>query len=532
MKIHEKITTSKFSFSEVGLSEVEKELENLNPKKANTQNNIPAKHLKQTSDICCTNLHKIINETIKKCSFPSQLKLADISPVFKKDDAMNVKNYRPVSVLPAVSKLFERVMQRQIASHIEKHLTRFLCGFRKGFNTQHALISLIEKWKLTLDKHGYAGAILMDLSKAFDTLNHDLLLAKLHAYGFDKNALSLIKSYLTNRWQRTKINTSFSSWSELIQGVPQGSVLGPLLFNIYINDLFFIIEETDVCNYADDTTFYACDKDLKIVVQKLEHDSLLAIEWFENNYMKLNHDKCQLLISGFKYESIWVTIGKSRIWENKNAKLLGINIDRDLKFDEHVSTLCKKASCKLTALCRLTKFLPFYKRRTLLKSFVESQFSYCPLTWMFHSREINNKINRLHERALRVIYRDDISSFTELLAKDGSVCIHHRNTQSLAIELYKSKHFSPSLMKDIFLEKDYDGPKLRSQTDFKLPHVNTVYNGTDSLRFFGAKLWNIVPEAIKNAASLDNFKRDIKKWVPTSCPCRICKSYIQGVGYI
>ena len=213
------------------------------------------------------------------------MKLADITPTFKKGDATCAENYRPVSVLPVVSKIYEKIMQRQIISYIDNYLSPFLCGFKKGYSPQNALLSLIEKWKKIIDNHGYSGAVLMDLSKASDTLNHDFLIAKLDMYGFDKLALRLISSYLSKRWQMTKINQSFSSWVELLQGVQQGSVLGPLLFNIYINVL---IEQTDVCNYADDNTLTACDMSLENLLKRLEHDSPLAIEWFQNNYMKLN----------------------------------------------------------------------------------------------------------------------------------------------------------------------------------------------------------------------------------------------------
>ena len=156
--------------------------------------------------------------------------------VTKKDDLTKAKNYRPVSVLPGVSKIIERLMHKQISFYIDQFLSPCIFDYRKGFSTKHALLSLIEKWKRELDNKGYGGAILMDLSKAFDTINHDLLIAKLHVYSFSEESLKLIKSYLTKRWQRTKLNTDFSKWTEILLGVPQRSVLGPLLFNIYIND--------------------------------------------------------------------------------------------------------------------------------------------------------------------------------------------------------------------------------------------------------------------------------------------------------
>ena len=275
----------------------------------------------------------------------------------------------------------ERIIQKQMLDHIENNLSTKLCGYRKGFSAQHALIRLIEKWRATLDRKGYAGAVLMDLSKAFDTINHDLLIAKLHAYGFHKNALEVILNYLSNRSQRIKVNTAFSSWRERIQGVPQGSVLGPILFNIYINDIFYILQDTNICNFADDTTPFGCNLDIKEVL-RLEHDSALAISWFESNYMNLNIDKCHLLVSGNQHEFMWAKVGDDIIWEQGSAKLLGIDIDNQLKFDKHVAGICTK----LTALIRMATFLTFEKRWVIFKAFFESQFKYCPLVWMFHFR--------------------------------------------------------------------------------------------------------------------------------------------------
>ena len=173
-------------------------------------------------------------------------------------------------------------MQKQINSFITDYLSDFLRGYRQDFST-HVLIKLIESWRQSLDNRGYSEAVLMDLSKAFDTINHELLIAKFHAYGFNKESLELILDHLSNRQQRTKIYDNFSSWADLIEGVPKGSVLGPLLLNIYIHDLFYLTEFTDACNFADDTTYFACDSDLEHLMEKLEHDTKLAIDGLKIN---------------------------------------------------------------------------------------------------------------------------------------------------------------------------------------------------------------------------------------------------------
>ena len=171
-------------------------------------------------------------------------------------------------------------MYEHLIPFVECFLSPLLCGFRKGYNSQHALLKFLETCKITMDNGDFAGALLMDLSKAFDCLNHELLLAKLHAYGFSRSVLALIHGYLSNRRQRVKINGSFSMWKNTNLGVPQSSVLGPLLFKIHINDIFLLMNGTEICNYADDTTLYSCDYEVKNVITRLEQDANRLTAWF------------------------------------------------------------------------------------------------------------------------------------------------------------------------------------------------------------------------------------------------------------
>ena len=168
----------------------------------------------------------------------------------------------------------------------------------------------------------------MDLSKAYDSLPHDLLVAKFEAYGIDKNGLNLIHNYLTNRKQRTKTSSSYSEWYDIVRGVPQGSILGPLFFNLFINDLFLLIERTNICNFADDNTIYSCNINLQTILKDLKYDMKNILKWFKVNSMKPNPKKFQFMILGKSTrQSIILNINNVKVRESSSVVLLGLTID-------------------------------------------------------------------------------------------------------------------------------------------------------------------------------------------------------------
>ena len=262
MSIKRSSPKTKFTFSHVSSETVYKYI--IDRKKGSVDT--PLKILKPNADIITPFLTSCINSSLENNCFPEELKLADIIPIHKKGDSNDKSNYRPISILPTISKVFEKVIFDQINIFFKDKFSKFLCGFRKGFSTQHTLMRLLQKWQKCLDNKGIIGTILMDLSKAYDCINYDILLAKLEAYGFSYNSLAFLYSYLKNRKQRTKIGSVFSKWLEVVLGIPQGSILGPLLFNIFLNDLFEFVLDTGICNFADDNTIYACDTSLEAVI--------------------------------------------------------------------------------------------------------------------------------------------------------------------------------------------------------------------------------------------------------------------------
>ena len=300
---------------------------------------------------------------------------------------MNKENYKPINLLSHISKVFERILYNQLNDFMKDKLSNILTGFQKGHSTQHSLLIMIEKWKRTLDENMKVGATFMDLSKAFDILNHRLLLSKLKAYGLQPTALKQIENYLTCRFQRIKVNNSYSSWSEITAGVPQGSILGPLLFNIFVfNDLLLYPQETFLSNYADDNTLHS------IGITKAPSNNFRIIQnWFHENLMVLNARKCHYMCFGTSSENDF-TLDGIKLTNSCEEKILGVIVNNELKFDPHLRSMCKKAAQKLGVLNKISLLSDHEKKRLVFNAVIKSHFNYCPLIWMFSSRRSDNLI--------------------------------------------------------------------------------------------------------------------------------------------
>ena len=245
----------------------------------------------------------------------------------------------------------------------------------------------------------------MDLLKAYDCIPHDLLIAKLECYGIDIG-LSLVFDYLSRRKQRTKIVSSYSCWYEIIRGLPQGSILGPLLFDIFINDLFFVITMSEVCNFVNDSTLYSSDKELEIVFRNLETDFSNVLAWFNINPLKVNPGKFQFMVLGTRENDSYIlNIGKNKIENSTQVTLMGVKTDKQLEFKTHIQELGRKAS-KLHAWRRIRKYLTVEKAKLLANPFINSQFIYVPLSWMFAGKSLIAKICKIHFRTLQVVYNN------------------------------------------------------------------------------------------------------------------------------
>ena len=413
-----------FSFSCINESKVSKLIDKLQIKKATGVNKLSCKILKFGKPALQSPLTGLINLSIRTSIFPDYLKRAQVAPLHKKNDPMDKTNFRPVSVLTTTSKLYENVLSEQLSLYYDDIFYQYLCAVRKGHGCQTTFFRLLEDWRRGgggggLDRHEYVAAVLMYLSKAFDCLPHDYLLSYLSAYSLRNESVQLLNSYLSGRKQQIKLNNILSSWTVIKKGVHQGSILGPLLFNVFINDIFYFIEHGTLYNYADDNTLSFSCPDFDRLIQVLQSESLILINWFHNNCMQANHDKFQAIAVGERTfeKNLVLKISDTEIKCEEVVKLLWVDIDYKLNFDQHISNLCRKAGQQLNVLKRLSPFLSRLNKLTIFYTFILSNFNYCPLAWQFCSENNSRKLEKIQERALRFVYKDFDSSYEELLDK-------------------------------------------------------------------------------------------------------------------
>ena len=425
------------------------------------------------SSLCC-----MFNQSVKSSSFPASLKMADISPLFKKKDPLCKNNYRPVNVLTVISKLFERILSDQLTAYFIHILNCSLSAYKKGYSCQHVILQMTEYWRNCLDNGDTVSTVAMDLSKAFDCMPHGLLVAKLFAYGLSINACNLVINYLCDRRQRVKVRGGFSELSIINRGVPQGSVLGPLLFNIFMNDIFYSDIGSNIYNYADDNHLCTHNKCVSSVITLIESDSEKAISWFNDNDMDANADKFQFLAmdrNGLVPSSI--SVQGHTIPSCDNINVLGITLDSKLKFNEHISKICTKASRQINALKRISKHLNEESRLQIFKTFIASNFTYCPITWMFCGKKNSRKLEKIQERALRFVYNDKISPYIDLLRRGNFLSLSALRIRFLAIEMYKcTNSLAPSYLCDLFKPR---AVKYNFRDPFRLiqPEFNTIRFG-------------------------------------------------------
>ena len=379
---------------------------------------IGPKILKLSADIISPSLTFLINKSIITGHFPDKLKHARITPIHNGGSTYFPSNYRPISVLCTISKIFERHVP--VCSQLYKYLNdRKLLhisqsGFRQGHSCQTALTELIDEWWKYLDNGELVGTIFIDFCKAFDLVNHIILLEKLHFYQIGGTELNWIKSYLSNRKQEVHQGNIISGKHTVKYGVPQGSILGPLLFIIYINDLPLHVEKSNIDLYADDSTMHyhdMCAENINIVLQN-DIDAVKA--WCNNNSMKINTQKtkCMKICSKGKLirsSELCVKIEENLIETVHSYKLLGIDIDLNLEWEDHVNRICKIISSKISLLQKLKDYLPIHVRQIFYTSYILPYIDYCSTVWGEVHKKDSDRITKLQKRAARIILECDMS---------------------------------------------------------------------------------------------------------------------------
>ena len=515
---------SSIYLNECSLEEVTKLINDINISKSCGPFSIPTKILKEFSNILSPTLAIIINKSIMEGVFPKLLKDALVCPIFKKSDKTKCANYRPISLLSNLSKVFERIMYNRIEHFLDENniLYDLQFGFRKKHSTNHALLSIIENIRNNMDNKIFSCGVFVDLEKAFDTVKHSILISKLHHYGIQGISNDWIRSYLSSRTQRVSVNGATSEVSDVTCGVPQGSILGPLLFIIYINDMHHALLKSMVYHFADDTNLIFSHKDPTVIAKVMNSELAILYDWLCANRLSLNVGKTEFTIfrppSKSLENRITLTLAGKKIFESKKVKYLGIILDDRLTWKIHISELCKKLGRTVGMLFKIRYQCNKKVLRSLYFSLFESHLSYGLPVWGSANQALIQKLFFLQKKAIRAITFSDFRAHSSPLFKKLNVLkVHDLFQYQVSSIMWDFDHYTlPHALNPLF-NKTRDthsyGTRFANADKLTVERVNTSKYGLMSFKVIGANKLNELKDCdfYNNARTKQVFLNSLKE---------------------
>jgi len=474
----------------------------------------------------CQPLCMIFNKSIEDGVVPTGLKIAKVIPIYKTEDRKLVSNYRPISVLPAFSKIIERLMYNRLINFLNKHdiLSPNQYGFRKNLSTSMALLDLVDKLSSSIDNNEITVGIFIDLAKAFDTVNHNILLSKLYHYGIRGTAYNWFKSYLSNRSQYVYVNNVKSDSLPVTCGVPQGSILGPLLFLVYINDLNFVSKILTLLMFADDTNIFISGKNLQDIISLTNTELEKINTWFSANLLSLNVKKTNYILFGHKkMPDVDIFINNQNVIRVNQTKFLGVIIQHNLKWHAHIQLIQNKISKTIGILNKIKNILSTPHLRLLYQSLIEPYLMYSCMVWATPDRStLLEVLHRLQKRAARIIvyakHRDHSKPF---FSKLNILSIYDLCLTQILHFVYKSLNsLLPSRYNNYFisLKESHLHYTRGSKHNLFVSRAAKICR-INCLSIRGPKFWNSLPDTLKTAPSFAIFKTYLKTYLFN---CYIC----------
>jgi hypothetical protein len=389
--------------------EIYKILMQINTAKSAGIDNFKWKIFKHCVTEILTPLDHICNLSLTQGVFPSRLKVARVTPIYKAKDVSDFTNYRPVSVLPLFSKLLEKLYFSRITKYLNKNSIIYPSqyGFREKHSTMLAIVDMIEKLSTSLENNEHTLGVFLDLSKAFDTIDHTILLQKLAYYGIRGTALNWIQSYLSNREQCVQFNGAISEYKNIVCGVPQGSVLGPLLFLLYMNDIPKVCKHLSLILFADDTNAFCSHKDIEILYKNVNNEMAKLIDWFKVNKLSLNVSKTNYILftKSKKLKEIALPnlyIDNQIIQEAQYAKFLGVYLDKNLTWEKHIEIITTRVAKSIGIIRRLKPYLTPNIIKTLYCTMILPHITYCNAIWTNTSQARLKKLKSLQKQSIKL----------------------------------------------------------------------------------------------------------------------------------